>query len=259
MQVQNYEIVTAVVVTTIVFLLSGFFILVLVAYFYKRKSRLLAEQEEMKLRFNEELLHTQLEIQEYTFRSISEEIHDNIGQVLSFVKLSLHHIATGMEGAAREDLLEARNQLGTAIQDLRDLSRTLNTHFISDHGLEKAIKQQLLFLERTGYSVNLQLSGNSYVLPVQQGLVLFRVVQELLNNIVRHADASHISVDLHYGVETILLTVKDNGKGFNAQALETEGLGIRNMRSRLAVIQGQLVINSNAGDGSVVSILLPKQ
>ncbi len=117
---QNYQIVTGVVIATIVFLLAGFFIVILIAYANSRKKKFIQEKQIMQSEFQNELLRTQMEIQEQTFKTISQEIHDNIGQVLSLAKMNLSKFEIDRLNSD-EAVLSAKNLVSKAVSDLRDL------------------------------------------------------------------------------------------------------------------------------------------
>jgi len=174
------------------------FIIIFISLYQKRYYNHLKEKQEMHSNFQQELLKTQLEIQEETFRNISQEIHDNIGQALSFVKLNLNTVDPHNASLVIDKLSESKNLLTKTIQDLRDIARSLNTDFISDIGLPVAIEQQVQMLERTKqYKINFLVEGTPFKNNSQRELVVYRIVQELLNNIVKHSEASEINIEMH--------------------------------------------------------------
>lgn len=211
-----------------------------------------------------QLLRTQLELQEQTLQHISQEIHDNIGQALTFVKLNINTIDLHKPEEMESKLAESKALITKAIQDLRNLAKSLNTDFINEAGLAACIEYQLHFLEKTGlYKTSFQLSDAWCKTQPETELVLFRVVQELLNNIVKHAEASAIAVKLECSSSRILIVVSDNGKGFlpaqQAWADGDKGLGLGNMKKRIAIMKGRLVIDSSPGQGTTVSIEVPQK
>ena len=215
----------------------------------------------MRNTFNQELLKTRLEIQEETFKTISQEIHDNIGQALSFVKLSINTVNVYDPEETKQKLQESKNHLSKTIQDLRDLAKSLNTDFIAELGLGGAIEQQLQLMQKTGaYQTSLSIDGKEYK-DQQQDIVVFRIVQELLNNIVKHAGAATVDINMVYEPANLLITVKDDGKGFDSKSKSNtqKGLGLANMRTRMGLINGQFSINSKPGHGTTATIELPKQ
>lgn len=215
----------------------------------QKKMNVIIEREKLLKKINlhqQELLKTKIEIQEQTFNNISGEIHDNIGQTLSFIKLNINTIDTGFPEVAKEKLLESKNLLTKVIQDLRDLAKTLNTDFIAKQGLTNAIDQQLQFLKRAGlYTVRFSVNGDVPRYESLSELVIFRIVQELLNNVVKHAEATTINIEMQYKEAKLIITVQDNGKGFDVEKQhlsDNKGLGLRNIHNRLALVKGSIFL-----------------
>ncbi|HVX49042.1 MAG TPA: ATP-binding protein, partial [Chitinophagaceae bacterium] len=236
--------------------------ILLFIYFNQRKHKYIREKQTLETNYRQALLTTRLEIQEETFKTISQEIHDNIGQALSFVKLNINTVDVYSPEAAKEKLLESKNQLSQTIQDLRDLAKSLNPDFLTEIGLVGAIEQQLQLMQKTGlYQAGLSVAGDEYKNPLQKELVIFRVVQELLNNIVKHAEANAVGVVMQYKEDKLVITVTDNGRGFDTagEAKTGKGLGLPNMLNRMSLINGHITINSAAAMGTTATIELPKQ
>lgn len=259
----EYEVVTGVVITISVFLMAGFFILVLVAYINQRKKKHIEEKKTMQVNFQQELLRTQLEIQEQTFKNISQEIHDNIGQVLSLAKLNLATADLNKAEALQQKIEDSRKLVAKAILDLRDLSRSLNTDYLADMGLGRCVEYELELIKKTGsFETQLITEGCGYPLGQQRELILFRILQEVISNIIKHAKASLITVELCYEPHAFSLRVTDNGQGFDlgilreGQHLE-EGLGIKNMHNRAQLIGAQFSMTSTIQKGTVVDVRLP--
>ncbi len=256
------EVILAVASATIIFMLLASFTVAFLMIYQKRKKEHLIERENLENAFTQALLTTRLEIQEETFKAISQEIHDNIGQALSFVKLTINTVDVYNPEAAKEKLLESKNQLSQTIQDLRDLAKSLSPDFIRELGLPGAIGQQVHFLQKTGlYQASLTVMGNEYKNQTQEELVVFRIVQELLNNIVKHADATAVEINMLYQPDKLTITVSDNGKGFdtNKESNTGKGLGLQNMLSRMSLIKGYITVNSAPGMGTKAIIELPHE
>lgn len=221
------------------------------------------EKNKMKEEFSLTLLQSQLEIQEQTLKNISQEIHDNVGQVLSLAKLNLNLAEVSNPEQARSKIDNALSQVGKAINDLRDLSKSFNTDNIIAQGLIKAIAAELDMIGRTGsHKTTFRITGNSRQLEPQKELILFRIVQEALHNIIKHAAAGAITVTVGYSGSCLELLVADDGKGFDLTPLNENGngsfgLGIRNMHNRARLIGADFSMNSIMGKGSVVKIVLP--
>ena len=243
---------------TFILLILGVFILA-VFFLYKRKQRL---NHRRISELNEELLHTQLEIQEQTLQNISQEIHDNIGQVLSLAKLNLGTISIPQAKSLQDKIDTSRNLVAKAIQDLRDLSKSLNTDYVTEMGFQKSAAYQLEMISKSvDAQTSFQTIGIPFKLPAQKELILFRILQESLNNIIKHASCKNIEVSLNFEPNVFILVVRDDGKGFDASPLSTTahafGLGLRSMRNRSKLIGADLQLSSILGKGTTVTITLP--
>jgi signal transduction histidine kinase len=254
----NQELIIAAFSVTLVFFILGLFAILFLLIHRKKQKRNLIEKEQLQAQFSHVLLRTQLEIQEQTFKTISQEIHDNIGQVLSLAKLNLNTLDFTKEEATKEKTTSAKELVGKAIQDLRDLSKTLNTENIALLGLTKAIEQELQMLEKTGViQTNLKIQGAVVPLEPQKELILFRIIQEALNNIMKHANASLISIVADYK-ENLNITINDNGEGFDTNETSlAQGSGLRNMKSRSTLIGAGLTIDSKKDKGTEILLSLP--
>lgn len=250
---------------TIVFLvLAGFVIFFLVMYM-KRKTKNILEKQQMQSEFSQTLLQTQLEIQEQTLKNISQEIHDNIGQALSLAKLNLNTMPATDNEVLQQKILNSKELVSKAITDLRDLSRSLDTDYVQEMGLQRAIEYELEMIKRTGtIDTSLIVDGTLFRLDKQKELILFRIVQETFNNILKHAGAGKLDVNISYAPNLFALGIKDDGKGMDLQPLTENknnnfGLGIRNMHSRAKLIGADFNMTSSLGQGTEVKINLPIQ
>src|SRR5258706_16472138 len=142
MQKESQEIIITLIAGTIIFLLLGAWMLSFLFLYRSRHLKHLQEKIQLRLSYERELLKAQLEIQEQTFKNISQEIHDNIGQVLSLAKLNLATMP-GVTGQQQEKITTTKEIISKTIGELRDLSRSLNTDYIADMGLQKAIEYEL--------------------------------------------------------------------------------------------------------------------
>jgi two-component system, NarL family, sensor kinase len=256
------DLATAIIGTLFTLLMVSF-ITVFIVLYQKRHNNYLKEKQSLEIKFTQTLLQTQLEIQEQTFKNISQEIHDNIGQVLSLAKLNINTMDCNEPATLQEKIDDSKHLISKAIQDLRDLSRSLNTDYVVEMGLLRSIEYELELIKRTGaIDTVLNVEGKPYRLQQQQELILFRIVQEVLHNIIKHAAATNIDVTVQFGSLLLVLTVADNGVGFDASKLEAEdysnfGLGIRNMHNRAKMINTGFALTSTIGRGVTVVLSLP--
>jgi two-component system, NarL family, sensor kinase len=228
--------------------------------YYNRRKKHLQEKKMMHSEFQQELLLTQIEIQEQTLKNISEEIHDNIGQVLSLAKLHLNMIPPA-EAAAQVKVNDAKDLVSKAINDLRDLSRSMHGEKITEIGLQEAITNELKTLQNIGqFNTSLKVNGNYYKLENQKEMVVFRMVQEALHNALKHSKASVLQVELNYQPDLFQLSVCDNGIGFNSyfQNPAETGIGLKSIRNRAVLIGGKVSINSTPGKGTDILLEISK-
>jgi signal transduction histidine kinase len=254
MQTINGDVIIVVAGTVLLRCIFGFVFFFVIAYNNRyRKNE--AEKAEIIKRLNVEKLQSQVEIQEQTFKNISGEIHDNIGQILSLVGLQLSTIATTDE----EKLDNTIDLLDKAIQDLRDLSKSLDTDRVDVIGIVEAVKHDLLLLEKTGkYKTSFTIETDYTPLPSNKRIIFYRIIQEVINNIIKHAKADTVSVRIHGDELVDLVTIADNGIGFVQDKLKEKGLGLSNIASRAALIGGQVTIDSVLNQGTSITFALPK-
>lgn len=215
---------------------------------------------DLKHNYEQTLLRSQLEIQEETLRNISQEIHDNIGQVLSLAKLHLSTLPVPPIAENAEAIIQSKILIGKAIIDLRSLSKSLHPDRVNELGLEESIRYELEMLEKTRlYETKFKIIGSPYAIPVQTQTILFRMVQEAISNIIKHASANLVSITLHYEPSLFCLTIKDNGVGFSTEVISSaaSGIGIRNMQNRSAVIGATFSLVSVPESGTEVKICFP--
>lgn len=246
------DLITAIILIVVALAL---FVVLLSVLFTSRKNKLLKEKQLMKTQFEQELLQTQLEIQEQTLRTISEEIHDNVGQVLSLAKLNLNTF----ENNPQKKLDDTKELISKAINDLRDLSRSMHGDRIAELGLLQSLVVELQILQNSGeFETHFNITGDTYKLPPQKEMVIFRIVQEALNNTIKHAKAKNIYLNIKYQPNTFTLTVKDDGAGFDIVAMQNKnGIGLKSMQNRAKLIGATCTLQSSVNDGTSIVIELP--
>ncbi|HTL09401.1 MAG TPA: ATP-binding protein [Chitinophagaceae bacterium] len=212
-----------------------------------------------------QLLQAQIEMQEQTFQEIARELHDNIGLSLTLARLQLRLL---QEDSANSNALVAgvNDIIGKAVADLRDISSGLNTDSIRSEGLYHAVRQLGEKLQRSGnYAVQISVSGDIVFLEASTELIVFRMLQEAVNNILKHAAATAIAISLFYESSRLCIVVNDNGCGFNPQQQNDDDRrrgprsGLRNMQARALALRGSFFVESRPGGGTRVVFSLPIQ
>jgi two-component system NarL family sensor kinase len=258
MSQQSIQIIVGLVITMIVLLIASGFIFVLITYSNKRKKLFLQEKQNLQLMFNQQLLQSQIEMQEQTFNTISREIHDNVGQILSLAKVQLNIMEQG-DILNRPLLADLKDSVGKAMLDLRDIAKSLNTDRIKLSSLSEMTNHELQRIGRLGtIKTFFSTAGKEQNIGEQKKLIVFRMIQESLQNIIKHAGAKTIEVAFWYNEQTFKCKIKDDGAGFDSNLVNSkEGLGLQNMISRAALIGGQSSIETEINKGSTITIILP--
>jgi two-component system, NarL family, sensor kinase len=262
MQTQNNNIILLIITTTIILLFLLSFIAA-VLFLYQKKNVLYYKQlEDVKNIYDKNLLQTQLEIQEQTFQDISREIHDNIGLSLTLAKLQLNTIDYVNSSKTTDNVDSSINLIGKAIQDLSDISKSLNSEVIKNLGLYNTLKLEIEKIARSGkHIIEFMEEGDIAFLDAQKELILYRIAQEALNNILKHSSASHIWIKLTYGITQVNLSIEDNGAGFDKTEAGKQRSGINsgltNMRTRATMLNGSFNISSSTGNGTKIYITAP--
>lgn len=260
---QNPEIYFVTVIGIILGLLLVGFIVTILFLYQRRQQRQEQEMARMKDQYEKEALRSQLEIQENTFKSIAQELHDNIGQILSVTKLSLSILPIEKEHKAYEQVKNSQEMLNKAILDLSNLTKSLHTERIADIGLIESIRYELYAIRRAGIlQVQLNPSGTEIPFSEQTAIFLFRIFQEVLNNVLKHSKATEVIVDLKYLDHIFTLEIIDNGVGFDVASKKNSsssgsGVGLRSLYNRARIIGADISITSKPGKGTSVLIELP--
>jgi two-component system NarL family sensor kinase len=254
----NEEARTLIIVITLIFLIAPAFLLVYIFVYNRRKKKHIEEKEQMKENFEAEIVKTQLEIQEQTIQTIGADLHDNIGQLLSLTSLTLGSIELGDTAKTQEKIDAAIDLTGRSIKEMRLLGKLLQGEQLISMGLADAIRHEIQWVERSGqYIVNCVIDEE---MPVENSpdkdLIIFRILQETLNNIIKHAGAKHINIKLRYIGRQLILYISDDGNGFDV-ADQSGGIGLYNIRKRAEIVGGQVVIESARGEGTGITIFIP--
>ncbi|MDB5131126.1 MAG: hypothetical protein JWR02_875 [Mucilaginibacter sp.] len=250
-----------IIVTTLVFLIAAAFVLAYMLVYNSRKKRYMEEKAQMKLTFDAEIAKTQYEVQEQTMQTIGADLHDNIGQLLSLTSLTLNSIEVGKPAKAKEKIDAAIDLTLRSIKEMRLLGKLLQGDQLVVLGLSAAVRHEIAWMERSGkYKVSYEDDGE---MPAannpDKDLIIFRILQEVLNNIIKHSRASRIRIKLEYLGGSLQLQVNDNGKGFDIGNLDDgqRGMGLFNIQKRAGIIGGQVDILSRPGKGTSITIIIP--
>jgi signal transduction histidine kinase len=201
-----------------------------------------------------------IEAQEEERTRLARELHDDITQRLILVSMGLDRLKHGSAGAAglREEIGAASRQIGDLIQDLQALSHRLHSSTLDLLGLRRAAASLCAELsDAHDLTIDFHAENVTDRLPQERSLCLFRVLQEALQNAIKHSGSRQVQVSLRGGAREIDLTIVDGGAGFDHQAVRARGLGLTSMMERLKLVDGELSINSKPGGGTTVRARVP--
>lgn len=241
---------------TLTLLVFVIFLILIVIEYRKRQVRHITEKLNLKHQYESEVLQAQLEVQEQSFKYISEELHDNIAQTLSLAKLKLYKTSTrATDEKVKEGIDVSTELVGNALNDLRNLSHILNGGLVSRLTLKESFEKELNYISDVKeINTNLTISGTPYEPNPEKKLMIFRIVQESIINAIKHGEAKIINVSLDYHHDHFEVTVSDNGKGFDTSKMsESKGLGLHNIHVR-AKLLGTVNIESKKDLGTTIKL-----
>ncbi len=213
-----------------------------------------------------ELLHQVVGAQEAERQRIARELHDATGQSLTAIGLGLRSVETMLKRnptVAIEHLKELKAFSGNALGELRGIIANLRPSHLDDLGLVAALKWYIQRFERRyTVSTNLIVTGEPLRLPDEYETVLFRIAQEALTNVAKHAHASQATIELEFSTAQISLTITDDGSGFDPRSIlwrngEYVGWGLLGIRERAALLRGTCQFDSSPGEGTRVFVNIP--
>lgn len=218
----------------------------------------LREKEEIRGR----LLERVISIQEGERERIARELHDETGQILTALMVNVELLRTESESQSaksQERLEEMSSLLGKTMEDIHNLSLDLHPKMLNELGLVPAIRWYAKnHLERWQIGFNIAANSLNHSLSARQEICLFRVTQEAITNIIRHAHARRVDIEISIDAESVYLGIRDDGRGFRVDTHSgAKCLGLRSMEERVSFLDGQIDIRSELGKGTEVSVNIP--
>lgn len=220
-------------------------LIILFVVFQSKKNKLLLKQKESEKQFEKEITNSKIEIREETFRNISWELHDNIGQLITLAKVQMQN-----EGGKQE----VGETLSKALTELRSLSKQTNPDVLKAISFTTAIASEIDRFNRLNFlKANLKITGEEIDLGNKNEIVLFRILQEFFSNTVKHSKATKLNLSLNYKKNGLQIKVEDNGIGFDlngSEETEKSGIGLVNIAKRAELIGASSELESSIGKGT---------
>jgi two-component system NarL family sensor kinase len=211
-----------------------------------------------------ELAHKSVQFQVSERRRFARELHDGINQLMVSVKFriesAINKIQKG-QNSPIDDLVNGNRVLNDAIQEVRRISHDLRPRLLDDMGLRVALESLIVqFSERTDINAEMIIDFSAERLPEDIEITIYRLVQEALTNIERHAGVCNVELIIRQSRGKITLVVEDDGQGFELTSeYEGEGIGLRNMQERIELLEGDFSIQSKKGEGTRLKAILPSE
>jgi len=248
-------------ITTFVLLVVGAVAVRYVFLYQDKRYRHQQEVTDIREAFSNTLLQSKLEIKEQTLDHVAKELHATVGHSVSLLQIELEELAMQVPVGLEGNVSRMQDFIQHLFNELKAVNGSLNTDHILHIGFSKALENELARLKRR-YDVQFTGPANIFELPPGHAIILFRLCQEVLNNIVKHAQAASIKVSINDTAGTFVLEITDDGRGFDvAEALKQSGTkvstGIINIHKRAKLINAGISINSTPGKGTQFFIKIP--
>lgn len=202
-----------------------------------------------------------LNAEENERKRISGELHDGLGQMFSAVKMNLSALTDDLDfksNHSRAVFNKTLDLVDESCKEVRSISHQMAPNVLLKSGLTTAVRDFINKIDARKLKVNLETFGLQDRLDQNVETVLYRVIQETVNNVIKHAGANALDIQLTKDEEGINVMIEDNGKGFDVANIETfEGIGLKNIRSRVEYLKGTVDFSSNIGSGTLVAIHIP--
>jgi PAS domain S-box-containing protein len=220
------------------------------------KVQLQSQLLEEKIQWQKDITKATIDAQEKEREEIGRELHDNITQILTTASLCLSYAAENF--STQDEMIQrSKTNITNAIEEIRTLSRSMVQSFHREVGLKLSIEDLIESIKMANFRVALNFNlPDEHILDDKLKTTLFRIVQEQLNNILKHAKASRVVISVKEIINTLHLTITDNGKGFNT-AVKRKGIGITNIINRAELFNGHAKIISSPGNGCGLEVTFP--
>ncbi|MEC3880208.1 sensor histidine kinase [Parapedobacter sp. 10938] len=247
--------------STLVLVVFAFFIVYFFVIQRMRMNRHYLEKQQLLLEMQHRELSLCFEERELTMTQVSKEVHDNIGQIAHLARMHLHVIESCAYDSYQLKLIKYVSELtDQLINHTHDISHSLNSDFIKERGLSRVLEDDLEQIRTASdMACFIHTEGDSHSLDPEKQLLVYRIAQEVIHNTLKHAKASLLEVNLDHTPKGFMIRIVDNGKGYNQEKIEGKGtMGLRNMKERAKLLNGNLSIKTAEGKGCIVTLTIDK-
>lgn len=260
MNPQNNDIIVAVFAGSFVLLLLASFGIIFTLIYFRKKKNYKLEKDQLQAKLTEQLLKSQLEIREQTLKQVSMELHDNLGQIASLIKINLLTLDLDDKSKTAHQISTTMDLVRKLIADLKTVSMSIKKDTFVHTSLPQEIQKDVQRVQDSGiFDISFFTEEHLPTLDNERSIIVFRIFQECLTNAIKHSQATELRVNLRASNQTIMLELWDNGIGFDStEAAESQnGSGIANMMTRASLINARFTVQSSIGMGTKISLEIP--
>lgn len=237
-------------------LLFGYF------FFQNRKKNQQLKIQAIKTEQKKKTTQAVMEAEEEERKRIAGDLHDSVAQKMVVAKLNLEALGNQLN-QLNDPQQKIYNNISTLLEEsnteVRNLSHSMMPRAFTHSGFTNAVKEFLDKIEKPGLKINFSADGDFTGIKENKALMIYRIIQECVQNVLKHAKASNLDVAMIAANNEVDITIEDNGTGFNKNAVDTQSTGLKNIRSRIEYLSGKLDINSSPGNGTVIAFYIPLQ
>lgn len=245
----------------VIVLISIGLISLLVYYLYKRKQNIQKSIHQRELLIQQknatiDIINTE----EKERKRIAIDLHDGVGQMMSAAYMNLQAIKDQLKSFSPDDadlFNKSLSLVKESCDEVRQVSHNMMPNALLVKGLAKAVQEFIGQINQRNLKINLSTEGIFQSLPSHVEGVLYRVIQESVNNVIKHAKATHLDISINQSEDGIDVMIEDNGKGFEKEQIHKEGIGLSNIKSRIHYLGGTVEWNTSPGNGTLVAIYIP--
>ena len=237
-------------------LLFGFF------FFQNRKKNQMLKMQAIETEQKKKTTQAVMQAEEEERKRIAGDLHDSVAQKMVVAKLNLEALGNQLK-ELNEPQQKIYNNISSLLEEsnteVRNLSHSMMPRAFTHSGLTDAVKEFLDKIEKPGLKINFSADGDFTEIKENTALMLYRIIQECVQNVLKHANASKLDVAMITANNEADVTIEDNGVGFDLNTINEESTGLKNIRSRIEYLSGKLDLNSKPGNGTVMAFYIPLQ
>ncbi|NQU87324.1 MAG: hypothetical protein HQ541_16345 [Mariniphaga sp.] len=248
----NSDIVLILVIGTMGMVILALGILFFFLTYQKRLQKQQLHLSRIKTEHQEKLLENTVVSQEKERKRFAADLHDEVGAMLSFIKLNLGRIQKKEGNSEITELAtESKKHLDQVITQVRRITRDLSPPTLEKLGLVEAVNEFIGWVNKSdAIQIQLYIIGEKARFNPKYEVAVFRIIQELVNNSIKHSETPFISIKLKFNQDWMFLSVSDYGKGFDVEKATSKGLGLKNIESRTSIFKGRYKFKSKPGKGT---------